>query len=104
MSLAATRTFEDLRPLVFRDHTLELEQQLIFSCCRPWGADKQGLDTCTSQLLDQQDLIGISSTEPIGCRDQHGVELAFGRQVAHPLWASTDQTRAAKNFVFEYPF
>jgi hypothetical protein len=24
MPLAATRTFEDLRPLVFRDHSLEL--------------------------------------------------------------------------------
>jgi hypothetical protein len=72
MSLAATRTFEDLRPLVFRDHALELQQQLILSCCRPWRADKQGLDTGTSQLLDQQDLIGVSSTEPIGCIDQHG--------------------------------
>src|SRR5580700_2141742 len=104
MSLAATRTFEDLRPLVFRNHTLELQQQLIFSCCRPWRADKQGLDTGTSQLLDQQDLIGISSTEPIGCIDQHGVELAFGCQVANPLEARTDQTRATIAFVFEYPF
>jgi hypothetical protein len=69
MPLAATRTFEDLRPLVFRDHALELEQQLIFSRCRSWRADKQGLDTGTSQLLDQQDLIGISSTKPIGCID-----------------------------------
>jgi hypothetical protein len=48
MSLATTRTFEDLRPLVFRDHALELQQQLIFSCCSPWRADKQGLDTGTS--------------------------------------------------------
>src|SRR5260370_33184919 len=104
MSLAATRTLEDLRPLVFRDHALELEQQLIFSCCRPWRADKQGLDTGTSQLLDQQDLIGISSTEPIGCIDQHGVELAFGRQVANPLEARTDQTPATITFIFTYPF
>ena len=104
MPLAATRTFEDLRPLVFRDHALELEQQLIFSCCRSWRADKQGLDTSPSQLLDQQDLIGISSTEPIGCIDQNGVELAFGRQVANPLEARTDQTGATIAFVFEYPF
>jgi len=104
MSLAATRTYEDLRPLVFRDHALELQQQLIFSRCRPRRADKQGFDTGTSQLLDQQDLIGISSTEPIGCIDQHGVELAFGRQVANPLEARADQTRAAIAFVFEYPF
>jgi hypothetical protein len=77
MSLAATRTFEDLCPLVLRDHALELQQQSIFSCCRRWRADKQGLDTGTSQLRDQQDLIGISSTESIGCIDEHGVELAL---------------------------
>jgi len=64
---ARETAFEDLRPLVFRDHALELQQQLILGCCRPWRADKQGLDTGPSQLLDQQDLIGISSTEPIGC-------------------------------------
>src|SRR5260370_24410588 len=43
MSLAATRTFEDLRPIVFRDHPLELHQQFIFSCCLPCRAHKQGL-------------------------------------------------------------
>src|ERR1700730_5591084 len=104
MPLAATRTFEDLCPLVFRDHALELQQQLILGCCRPWRADKQGLDTGPSELLDQQDLIGVASTEPIRGIDQHGVELAFSRQVAHALEAGTDQTRAPIAFVFEYPF
>jgi len=86
------------------NHALELPQQLILSCCRPWRADKQGLDTSPSELLDQQDLIGVSSTEPIAGIDQHGVELAFSRQVAHALEAGTDQTGATIAFVFEYPF
>jgi hypothetical protein len=85
----------------FRDHTLKLQQQLILSCCRWWRADKQGLDASPNELLDQQDLIGVSSTEPIGCIDQHGVEVAFGRQVAHALEAGTDQTGATITFVFE---
>jgi hypothetical protein len=49
----------------------------------------------------QEDLIGVSSTEPIRGIDQHGVELAFSRQVAHALEAGTDQARATIAFVFE---
>src|SRR5215471_2972666 len=36
VALAAARTFQDLCPLIFSDHPLELQKQLIFCRLRPW--------------------------------------------------------------------
>jgi len=53
MPLATAGALENLSPLVFRDHSLELQQQLIFRCGRAGRSDKQGLDADTSKLLDE---------------------------------------------------
>ena len=103
MPLAATRPFQDLRPLVLGNHALELEQQLILGGRGSRRADKQGLDTGACELLDQQDLIGVSSTQTIWRVDQYSRQLTLGGQVAHPLQARTDQTRATIAFVLEHP-
>jgi hypothetical protein len=45
MTLAAAGTFHDLRPLVLRDHALELDEQLIFGARSLRCFNEDGLDT-----------------------------------------------------------
>ena len=57
VALAATRTFQDLRSVIFRDHALELNQELIFCTVALWRFHEHRLNSVASQFLDQQNLI-----------------------------------------------
>lgn len=103
VALAAAGSFEDLRPLVFRDHALELQQQLVLRCRRLWRLEKHRFDTMASKFLDQQDLVGILPAQPVGSVHQHGMNLPFRRQVAHPLQPGALEGGTAIAFVFEDP-
>ena len=103
MTLAAARSFEDLRSLVLRDHALELQQQLILCCRRLRRLDEDGFDPVASKFLDQQDLVGVLPAQAIGCIDQHGVELPFRCQIADALKPWAHQAGAAIALVFEDP-
>ncbi len=79
MALSAARSLKDLCSLVFRDHTLELQQQLILGGFHGWSFDEHGIDAMARQLLDEKDLIGIFSAQSVGRIDQDSVQLALGR-------------------------
>ena len=102
MALSAARSFKDLCPLVFRDHTLELQQELILRGFHWRRFDEHGIDAMPRQLLDEKDLIGIFPAQSIGRVDQDRVQLPLGRQIAQPLKAWALQVGTAIAGVFEY--
>src|SRR3954451_24179815 len=59
MSLTAPGTFQNLRPFIFRDHALKLNQELIFGAVALWRLDEPGLDSMVGELLNQQDLVRV---------------------------------------------
>jgi len=65
VSLTATRSLQDLRPLIFSDHALELHKQLIFRAGTLWRFNKQRLDSLAGELLDQQDLVRVLAAQAI---------------------------------------
>ncbi len=91
MPLAAAGSLEDLRPFVFRDHALELYQQLILRCRCLWGLHEDSVNAMAREFFNQQDLIGIFSAQPVRCINQHRLDLTFCRKVAYPLEPRTDQ-------------
>src|SRR5437773_6688626 len=52
VSLAATRTFQDLRSFIFGDHPLELHKKLIFRAVALWRLHEQCLDSVKSPQGD----------------------------------------------------
>ena len=82
MPFAAAGSLKDLRSLVFRDHALELHQQLIFRCRCLWRLHEDSVNAVACEFFDQKDLIGIFSAQPVGCINQHRLDLTFRREIA----------------------
>jgi len=62
MALTAAVALQDLCSLVLGNHALELHEQLIFGGRALWRVDEERLDSVPSELLDQQNLIGVLAT------------------------------------------
>ena len=91
MPLAAAGSLKDLRPLVFRDHALELHQQLILRCRCLWRLHEHRVNAMAREFFDQKPLIGIFSAQPVGCINQHRLDLTFRSEIAYPLEPQTNQ-------------
>ncbi len=101
--LPAARALEDLGPLVLGDHALKLHEELIFGGGALWRIEKARFDTLSRELFHQQDLVGILAAQAIGRVDEHGLNLPFGRQVAHALKPRPLKRRPTIAVVFENP-
>jgi hypothetical protein len=85
MTLAAAGPFENLRPLVFGDHALELQHQLIFRGAGMRRLQENRLDALPGKLLGQQDLIGILPAQPVRRMDEDSLNVALGGEIAQSL-------------------
>jgi hypothetical protein len=103
MSFAPARALQNLRSFIFRDHSLELHEQLVLGRRTARRADKQGLDAGAGELLDQENLVRVSSAQPVGRIDENGLDQSLGSKIAHPLEAGTDQARPTIAVVLEDP-
>src|SRR3954447_11649656 len=65
MKFAATASLLDLGSLVFRHHALNLQQQVIFGRHPDRTLQEHDLDTGTVQLIHQQHLVGIVTSQAI---------------------------------------
>ena len=64
---------------------------------------RAGLDPVTSELFDQQDLVGVLPTQPIRTVHEHQLDVAGGCQVAHLFQSRPFESRPAIAVVFEDP-
>ena len=92
MALAATGTLQNLRALVFRDHPLELDEEMIFGGFHRRRLQEHGFDALAGQLLDDQNLIGIATAQTVRGMDQDGLNAPLRGEVPDPL-----QPRAFEN-------
>ena len=54
-------------------------------------------------FLGEQHLVGVLAAEPIRRQHQHGLDLAFGDEVAHSFQAGSNQRGSAEALVLEDP-
>ncbi len=103
MRLAAAGPFQDLGALVLGDHALELHQQCVFGAVAARALDEHHGRAGLGELLDQQRLIGVLASQPVGRVDQQHVHRDLADQIAQLFQRRPDQTRPGLAVVFEHP-
>ena len=103
VSLTAAIPLHDLCPLVFRNHALELNDQLILGGCALRCVDEERFDSVPGEFLAQQNLIGVLATQSVRRVDENHLDLPLGREVSYPLETWSLECRATIAFVFEHP-
>ena len=91
-NLPASCPLDDLGAFVLGDHALHLEAQAIFGALADRVLDKVQLHPASLQLLDQDVLMHVVPSEPIGAVHEHDIEQPIGRCVAQGI-----QTRSGKS-------
>ena len=103
MPLAAPAALQHLGPLVLRKHPLQLQQQVVLGRVPDWPVEEYHLRTGMSELLEQQDLVGIAAGEAVRRVDVEDVDGGQRDQVAQALQGGADQAGAAVAVVDEQP-
>ena len=65
MTLAAPGTFENLCALIFCDHALELNEEMVFGGLHRRCVHKHGFNALPGELLDDQNLVGIAAAQAV---------------------------------------
>src|SRR5260370_20501110 len=103
VTLTAARSLQDLGPLIFGNHPLELYQQLIFRAVALRRSHKQRLDSVAREFLDQQNLVRVLPAEAVPGVRQHNLDVPLGGQVSHALQARTLQRRSTITLILADP-
>jgi hypothetical protein len=103
MPFAASRTLDDLRSLVFRDHALKLHHQLILWRGAGRSLEKNQFDTLTVELLRQQNLIRVLPAETIRRVRQHCLYVSLRRQVPQRFQPRPHQARSTISLILKHP-
>ena len=103
MPFAASRTLDDLRPLVFGDHALKRHHQLILRRGAGRSLEKNQFDTLTVELLRQQNLIRVLPAETIRRVRQHRLDVSLRRQIPQRLQPRPHQTRSTISLILKHP-
>jgi hypothetical protein len=99
MAATAPATLQDLGPLVFGDHALNLEKQIVLGRAADGAVQENDLGTGPTELVDQQRLMGVAASKPIRGVDIDAVDLATGNGIPQPLQRRAKQDRTAVAFV-----
>jgi hypothetical protein len=87
VQLAPATAFEDLGPLIFGDHALDLQQQVIFGRAADVVVEVDHLDAAAFQLVQKQDLAGVFAGQAIRGVDIEPINGPGGCLVAQAFQA-----------------
>ena len=82
LSAGAPAPLEDLGPLVFGDHALNLEQKIVLPGATNQVVQEDNLRTRAAKLIDQEHLMGITASEPIRGMDINALDLAASNRIS----------------------
>ena len=101
MALAAPGTLQNLRALVFRDHPLELDEEMIFGGLHRRRLQEHGFDALAGEFLDEQNLMGIAAAQTVRAMDQDGFDAALRSEVPDPLEPRAFENGAGKAVILD---
>ena len=81
MALAPSAALKDLGPLIFRQHALHLEEQVVLRRRADRPIEEDDLGAGALELFHQDDLIGIASGQAVGGMDIEAIHLAGGNRI-----------------------
>jgi hypothetical protein len=85
MTLTPSAAFEKLGPLIFGDHALHLQQQLIFWSLAQRSVEKNDLHASLVQFIQEEHLIGVVASETIGTMDIQAIDASCRCNIAEAL-------------------
>jgi hypothetical protein len=91
----AAHPLGDQRALILGDRPTDLQQQLIVGIVTHRPIQKLHLAAVPAQLVDEQHLMDVVAGQPVGCGDQHQVELGQCSMVPQPVQARSAQAGTA---------
>ena len=103
MRLAAPVALHQLGFLVFSEHALELDHQLVLGSIAARAPDELHPHPGPGELLDQQRLAGDRAGQAVRGVDEHHIDAALGREVAQRVQGRADQRRPGVALVLEHP-
>ena len=95
MALAPSAALEDLGPLIFRQHALHLEEQVVLRRRADRPVEEDDLGAGALELFHQDDLIGIASGQAVRGMDIEAIHLAGSNRIAQALQRGAQQGIAA---------
>jgi hypothetical protein len=99
MPLAPPVAFDDLRPLIRRDHALHLEEELIFWALAQGPVAKHDLHPGPPNLIDQPHRVGVLPGQLIGGVDLEAIHRPSGDDSTPPLQGRSDEGRPTVPFI-----
>ena len=101
VALAVPGALQDLRTLVFRDHPLELEEEMVFVGFHRRCVQEHGFDVLAGKFLDDQNLTGIATAQTVRGMDRDGFDAALRGEVPDPFEPRAFEDGAAEAVILD---
>src|SRR5580700_3584267 len=95
MPTPASRTLQNLGPLVFGNDALNLQQELVLRCTADRPVQEDDLGAAAAKLLDQEHLVGVASRQPVRRVHVNAFDLSARHRIAQLLQRRPLKVRAA---------
>ena len=82
MPAAAPAALQDFGPLVFGDHALNLEQEVVLSGTTDRAVQENNLRARAVKLIDQEHLMGVTAGEPVRSMDIDALDMAASNRIS----------------------
>jgi hypothetical protein len=96
---AASSTLQNFGSLVFGDHALNLEQEIVLRGAGDRGVQENNLRSRAAKLIDQEHLMGITAGEPVRSVDIDALDMAASNRIPQALQRRTKQDRTTVAFI-----
>jgi hypothetical protein len=99
VTTASPSTLEDLGALVFGDHALHLQEQVVLRRAPNRPVEEHHFRAGSMELLDEKYLIGVAACQPIRSQNVDTIDAAPGDRIAQTFECRSHQRRAAITLV-----
>jgi hypothetical protein len=99
MSAAAPSALQNFGSLVFGDHTLNLEQEIVLRGAADRTVQENNLRARAVKLIDQQHLMGVTAGEPVRRVDIDALDMAGSNRIPQALQRRAKQDRTTVAFI-----
>jgi hypothetical protein len=101
LQLATAEALAEHGALVLGDGALDLQQQLVVRVVRDRMVQERHLAANATELLEQDDLVGIAAGQPVGAEHRDALDGSVAHRVAQGIEAGPIEPTAAVSLVTE---
>ncbi len=81
MTAAAPAALQDFGPLVFGNHALNLEQEIVLRGAADRAVQENNFRARAAKLIDQEHLMGVTAGKPVRSMDINALDMAASNRI-----------------------